>query len=290
MTDQPPMSSVAISSAVSIDMPQDWIRPDWRAPAAVHGFMTTRNGGFSVGAYGGAPSRARDGPPSAAHTGGMNVGVNCGDDPAVVARNRALLRSLLPSEPRWLHQVHGTRVLDLDDISIDPINIHKAMPDGLQADAVVTRRSSTICAIQVADCLPVLFCDADARVVAAAHAGWRGLAAGVLEQTVAAMGVPAGQVMAWIGPGIGPQHFEVGDEVRAAFLDADADAGQAFVPLPGSKWLADLPSLAKGRLRRHGVVNIHVHDECTVSDPERFYSFRRDRVTGRMAAFIWLAL
>jgi len=259
----------------SNDLPSDWILPNWPAPAAVQSFMTSRNGGFSAGAYGGSPGGA----PGC----GMNVGVNCADDPDTVARNRARLRSFLPSEPHWLQQVHGTRVVNLDTIEIG------ARPDSMQADAVVTRRPRTVCAIQVADCLPVLLCDAEARVVAAAHAGWRGLAAGVLEQTLATMGVPAAQVMAWIGPGIGPQRFEVGDEVRAAFVDADAEADAAFVALRHGKWLADLPGLAQRRLRRHGVVNIHGHDGCTVNDPERFYSYRRDRVTGRMVALIWLA-
>jgi polyphenol oxidase len=239
----------------------DWIRPDWSAPARVQALSTTRAGGVSVQPY-----------------DGLNLGVHVGDQPASVAANRAALRSFLPGEPCWLNQVHGTRVVD----ATDPDSV----PD---ADAVVTRRAGAVCVVMTADCLPVLLCDRAGSVVGAAHAGWRGLQAGVIEATVAAMQVPPCDVIAWLGPAIGPNAFEVGDEVRAAFVGDAAIAAAAFQPsaTPG-KWLADIYLLARQRLQALGVNSISGGDLCTVTDRERFFSYRRDGVTGRMASLIWL--
>lgn len=188
------------------------------------------------------------------------------------------LRARLPREPVWLQQVHGTRVVDLDQESHD-----------LQGDAAITRTRDTVCAIRVADCLPVLLCDEAGTVVAGAHAGWRGLSAGLIEETLAAMRVPPKTVLAWLGPAIGPRVYEVGDEVRAVFLQADEQAGLAFAPTRPGHWLLDLYAVARQRLRSRGVESIFGGGLCTYSDPARFYSYRRDRATGRMAAMIWLS-
>lgn len=242
----------------------DWIVPDWPAPANVRALMTTRNGGVSSG-------------PWAGHAGGgMNLGLGSGDARDAVLANRALLERHLPSRPAWLQQVHGTRVVDATTVAGQPV----------EADASYGAAPGTVCAILVADCMPVLFCDG-ARV-AAAHAGWRGLVGGVLEATLAESGLVAGRTMAWIGPAIGPSRFEVGDDVRDAFIAAFDDAAAAFVPLTPGKWLADLPMLARQRLEACGVRDIHASGLCTASDQRRFYSYRRDGVTGRMAALIWI--
>jgi YfiH family protein len=228
--------------------------------------MTTRNGGVSKGAWRGASG------------GGMNLGAGSGDGLDAVELNRAILARHLPSEPAWLTQVHGTRVVDA-----------AALAPGTEADASYTSAPGRVCAILVADCLPVLFTDRQGTRVAAAHAGWRGLAGGVLEATLAASGLVPADTLAWIGPAIGPSRFEVGDEVREAFI---ADAGPEVVACFGShapgKWLADLPALARLRLVAQGVASIHASDACTASDGRRFYSYRRDGVTGRMAALIWI--
>ncbi len=236
--------------------------PDWPAPARVRALMTTRRGGTSP-------------PPWES----LNLGVAVGDEPARVAANRATLRALLPDEPRWLRQVHGRGVVHADDI--DPA----APPD---ADASWTATPGVVCCVQVADCLPVLFAARDGSVVGAAHAGWRGLAAGVLEATVAAMPSPAASLVAWLGPAIGPAAFEVGEEVREAFAASDPGSEAAFVPHAPGKYLADLFALARRRLRAAGVTSIHGGGLCTVSDPERFFSHRRDRPGGRMAALAWI--
>jgi YfiH family protein len=186
------------------------------------------------------------------------------------------LRAILPAEPVWLRQVHGTRVIDLD------------RPQPLEGDAAITTVRHRVCAIRVADCMPVLFADADAAVIAAAHAGWRGLCAGVLESTIAAMGVPGENIVAWLGPAIGPEVYEVGDEVRAAFLQADPAAEGAFAPTRPGHWLLDLYAVARQRLHSRGVRRIFGGGECTYSDA-RFHSFRRDRTVDRMAAYVWLA-
>ena len=235
--------------------------PDWPARAHVKCLMTRREGGVSQ-----APWTS------------FNLGDHVGDDPAHVAANRARLRRLLPAQPGWLKQVHSARVVDLHKPGSDP-----------EADASFTRQTGQICAVLTADCLPVLFCDRAGSVVAAAHAGWRGLADGVLEATVAAMRVPPSEVLAWMGAAIGPQAFEVGDEVRQAFVAQHADASAAFVPqpLPG-KWRADIYQLARIRLKQAGVHAVYGGGHCTFQEAESFFSYRRDGVTGRMASLIWL--
>jgi YfiH family protein len=235
--------------------------PCWAAPANVRTLQTTRRGGVSRGPW-----------------ASLNLGDHVGDEPGAVAANRAAVRCLLPAEPAWLRQVHGTVAVD-------------AAPGGKmpEADAAWTRRPDRVCVVMTADCLPVLFCDRAGSVVAAAHAGWRGLLAGVLESTVAAMGVAPAELLAWLGPAIGPHRFEVGDEVRAAFAARDTHAGACFRPgaRPG-KWLCDLPALARQRLAACGVRDVTGSDECTVDQPDRYFSFRRDGTTGRMATMIWL--
>lgn len=241
----------------------DPIIPDWPAPPAVRAAFTTRAGGVSSGPH-----------------GGLNLGGNCGDDPAAVALNRQRLAAALdlPGEPQWLRQVHGTRVLVLPQATVEP-----------EADGVFATEAGVVCAVQSADCLAVLFCDDRATVVAAAHAGWRGLAAGVLEATVAALPVSPDRLLAWIGPAIGPEAFEVGAEVPAAFVAVDPAAASCFRPgtQPG-KYRGDLFALARQRLTRAGLTRIHGGGISTHADPGRFYSFRRDGVCGRMAALIWI--
>ncbi|WP_028455589.1 peptidoglycan editing factor PgeF [Chitinilyticum litopenaei] len=236
--------------------------PDWPAPACVRALQTTRLGGISP-------------PPYAS----LNLGTHVGDAAAHVAANRALLARHLPSEPAWLNQVHGTAVMNIAGMQPQP-----------NADASFSRIPNTVCAIMTADCLPVLFCDRAGTVVAGAHAGWRGLCNGVLEATVAAMQTAAGDILAWLGPAIGPDAFEVGSEVRDAFMAHDANAAAAFRPAatPG-KWLADIYLLARQRLNAAGIRAIYGGGLCTVSDSERFFSYRRDQQTGRMASLIWLA-
>lgn len=251
----------------------DWLLPHWTAPASVRSFVTTRQGGVSAGPYGLVDGTAA----------GLNLGLATGDDPAAVAANRARVRTLLPADPVWLRQVHGARVVDLDRA---PEASGAAVLE--EADASVTRRPGVVLAIQVADCMPVLFSNRAGTVVAAAHAGWRGLSQGVLEATLAALETDPGQVIAYLGPAIGRDAFEVGADVRDAFCRADAAAETAFRPKNPGKWLADLEWLARDRLARAGVTAVTAASACTVTQPERFYSFRRDRVTGRMAAFIWL--
>ena len=233
--------------------------PDWPAPPGVRTLQTLRTGGFSPAPW-----------------ASFNLGNHVGDDPARVAANRAELRQALPGEPLWLAQVHGTLVVEAG-----------LAPQGASADASFSRQPGQVCAVMTADCLPVLFCDRAGTVVAAAHAGWRGLLDGVLENTIAALRVAPGELLAWLGPAIGPERFEVGDEVRAAFVAHDADAANGFRP-QGSKWLADIYALARQRLLQAGVTAISGGGACTVSDAERYFSYRRDGVTGRMATLIWL--
>ena len=238
------------------------IVPDWPAPKQIKCLMTTRAGGVS-----GAPWSS------------LNLGDHVGDAPADVAANRARLRQHLPAEPAWLKQVHSTRAVD-------------ASSGQVEADAAFTRQPGQVCAVLTADCLPVLFCDRAGSVVAAAHAGWRGLADGVLEATVAAMEVPPGDLLAWMGAAIGPRVFEVGDDVRQAFADHHPEAAAAFLPHPAlerGKWLADLYLLARIRLDHAGVSAVYGGGRCTFSEAESFFSYRRDGVTGRMASVIWLA-
>lgn len=241
----------------------DFIFPDWPAPPGVRALSTTRSGGFSA-------------PPW--HS--FNLGDHVGDDPRAVAANRALLQQQLQAAPLWLRQVHGTRCVDAAAAAM--------VATGIEADASFTRQRGVVCAVLTADCLPVLLCDERAAVVAVAHAGWRGLAAGVIEATVGAMREPGERLMAWLGPAIGPQAFEVGGEVRETFVAHDPQAAQAFVAAPGGKWLCDIQRLARQRLNALGIRRIAGTDSCTVRQEQNFFSYRRDGVTGRMASLIWL--
>jgi YfiH family protein len=241
------------------------IFPDWPAPAQVKSLMTTRDGGVS-----------------AAPWASFNLGDHVGDAPAQVAANRARLRQRLPSEPGWLRQVHSAAVVEAVAGGVETGR------GEVEADASFTRRTGIVSGVLTADCLPVLFCDRAGSVVAAAHAGWRGLAGGVLEATVAAMQVPPGDVLAWLGAAIGPQAFEVGDDVRQAFVAQHPEAAAAFVAHAPGKWLADIYALARIRLHHVGVQAIYGGGRCTFSEADRFFSYRRDGVTGRMAALIWL--
>ena len=253
---------------------QRFIVPDWPdAPPNIGALATTRRGGYSVAPY-------DDG----AGGGGLNLGLHVGDDARTVLRNRALL----PGAPAWLTQVHGVTVLDAAAV---------APESAPEADASIASSAGPVCVIMTADCLPVLFADLNGKVVGAAHAGWRGLAAGVLGATVAAMRrAGAGEITAWLGPAIGPQQFEVGGEVLATFLAvahgaAEQDAIRAaFAPLASGagKYLADMPALARCLLARDGVSRAWGGQHCTVSERARFYSYRRDGVTGRQASLIWL--
>ncbi len=246
-------------------MQTEFIVPDWPAPANVRALVTTRHGGVSAGPY-----------------ASLNLGDHVGDDPAAVAENRRLLRARLPAEPVWLKQVHGKQCCDAAACS----NAKGNPPP--EADAAFSRTPGVVCAVLTADCLPILLCDTAGTVVAAAHAGWRGLAAGVIEATVAAMGVPGEDLLAWLGPAIGPRHFEVGGEVRDVFSAHDPQAARAFVARPDGKWLCDIYLLARQRLADLGVCRITSADFCTVRDTQQFFSYRRDGATGRMASLIWL--
>ena len=241
------------------------LQPDWPAPARVRAYSTTRHGGHSSGCY-----------------ASLNLGDHVGDDPASGAANRRGLSQALelPSEPLWLRQIHGTQVVEAD-------RARSGTSHEIQADGSVTSVPGTVCVVMTADCLPVLLCDRVGTRVAALHAGWRGLVAGVLEAGVAAMHCPPEQLMAWIGPAIGPTAFEVGDEVRAAFVDHDPAAGRCF-EASNQRWLADLPTLARQRLSSAGVGSVHGGRWCTWQDGERFFSYRRDGQTGRQASLIWL--
>lgn len=239
----------------------EWITPDWPAPPRVRAMQTLRTGGLSSAPW-----------------DSFNLGDHVGDDPERVAANRRLLRAALPAEPAWLMQVHGVATVDA-----------KICQKMEAADASFTSSTGVVCAIMTADCLPVLFCDRAGTVVAAAHAGWRGLAAGVLEASIHAMAVAPSEILVWFGPAIGAQAFEVGDEVREVFLSDDAGAHVCFVPQGSGKWLADLYGLARRRLHRAGVDAIYGGGYCTASDPAQFFSYRRDGITGRMASLIWLA-
>lgn len=241
------------------------LRADWPAPPGVVAFTTLRHG-----AGGSAPP-----------FDSFNLGARCGDEPDAVIANRAALSTLAgsPGAPHWLRQVHGTGVIRVADAPT-------AEPE---ADAVVTDTPGSVLAILTADCLPVVFAADDGSEVAAAHAGWRGLAAGVLEATVAAMRMPPARLRAWLGPAAGPKAYEVGDEVRDVFLAHDPEAASAFAPSRPGHWRIDLYALARMRLRRAGLAPDAVHGGslCTISDPSRFYSHRRDARTGRMATLVW---
>ena len=250
-------------------MHNDW-HLNWQLPLGVHAACTTRMGGVSL-------------PPF----DGFNLGDHVKDDPLAVAANRAELAKQLGAHPVFLQQVHG----------VDVVEIHADTPDGTVADACWSRDAGVACTIMVADCLPLLFTHRQGSVVAAAHAGWRGLLGGVIERTVSAMsehrGIQANDLLVWLGPCIGPAAFEVGDDVRLAFEQRDASAQTYFSPHPkhAHKWLADLAGMARGRLRALGVHDIQGNDStsswCTVTQSSRFFSYRRDGVTGRFAACIW---
>jgi YfiH family protein len=268
------------------------IIPDWPAPANVKSMQTTRLGGGSSAPY-----------------ENFNLGDHVGDEPMSVARNRMLLNTLLPSEPVWLRQVHGTVVANADRAGCLP-----------QADACIARHPAAVCVVMTADCLPVLLCDKQGSVVGAAHAGWKGLVAGVIQATVQAMDVAPQNLMAWLGPAISQQAFEVGDEVRALFVNADPRAAGAFISCQPGKWFADIYALAVMQLNALGITQIYGGGDCdtllrssrsreqlpaappapdgstapcrggycTFRESERFFSYRRDGVTGRMGTFIWL--
>ncbi len=271
--------------------PPDWLTPDWPAPPGVRALCTTRAGGASRPPY-----------------DSFNLGDHVGDDPLAVRSNRAALQGALQARPVFLQQVHGTQVLTLRGDE----------PDGSVADGCVTTRRGLACTIMVADCLPVLLAHRSGRLVGAAHAGWRGLAGatgpqhaawaggGILEQIFrrfmalapvdtgdAAIKSIANEVVVWLGPCIGPEAFEVGPEVKAAFEAHDAQAAAMFRPHTPGKWLANLPGLARQRLAALGVTQVYGNDGsagwCTVANASRFFSHRRDRVSGRLAACVWLA-
>ena len=239
-----------------------WIEPAWPAPPQVRALTTTRRGGTSSGAY-----------------ASLNLAAHVGDRPDCVARNRALLirQARLPAEPLWLEQVHGCEVVDIG-----------AGTAGGRADAAIARGAGRVCAVLTADCLPLLLCDRAARAVAAVHAGWRGLAAGVIEAAVARLAVPRQDLLCWLGPAIGPGAFEVGHEVRRRFVRQDAAAASAFRLRDNGRWLADLYALARLRLTTLGIGSVHGGGRCTYSEAQRFFSYRRDGATGRMASLIWI--
>jgi YfiH family protein len=242
------------------------IVPDWPAPVSVHAIVTTRW----------MPGRSR--PPFDA----MNLGARCGDAPDAVAENRDLLIDLLglPAAPHWLHQVHGTRVFAADDKSVEGASEP-------EADAAVTRTPGSVLAVLSADCLPVLLCSDDGHAIGVAHAGWRGLAAGVIKAAVERLGASAEHLLAWLGPAIGPASYEVGGDVRAAFVTRDAHAASAFAATRPGHWRCDLYALARLRLAAAGVTRIYGGAFDTCADA-RFYSYRRERETGRFASLIWM--
>jgi len=241
-------------------MPADWIVPDWPAPARVQALSTLRSGGFSQ-------------PP----WDSFNLGDHVEDNPDLVARNRARLvaDAHLPAEPLWMEQIHGCEVLTDGD-------------HGSRGDARFSSQPKEICVVMTADCLPVLLCDMQGTAVAAVHAGWRGLAGGVLEQALRCFDQPASAIMVWLGPAIGPSVFEVGDEVRGLFMQQQTRSESAFQPHAQGKWLVDIYELARQHLYVQGVEQVYGGGFCTYTDSERFFSYRRDGRTGRMASLIWL--
>ena len=233
------------------------ITPNWPAPSKVKAYTTTRQGGHSQPPY-----------------DSLNLGDHVDDDPKAVAANRATLRQLLPAEPVWLKQVHSTKIVTANT--------------SCTADASMTTELNKVCVVLTADCLPVLFCDRAGTTVAAVHAGWRGLAGGILEVTLQNLKKAPEDILVWLGPAIGPQAFEVGGEVRDAFTNYLPQATKAFKANGEGHWLADLYLLARQRLAHHGVTQVFGGEFCTYTDAERFYSYRRDKITGRMASLIWL--
>lgn len=276
-----------MAQTVDAPLPPDWLTPDWPAPANVRAVCSTRAGGLSAAPY-----------------DRLNLGDHVGDDPQHVAANRVIFQQAMGARPVFLNQVHGTAVLQLD---AEPVASQLTSAAVLAlppvADAALTTTTGVACTIMVADCLPVLFTTLDGRCVAAAHAGWRGLAGqggvGVLEEVYKSFhalalmdkGLVDMKIIAWLGPCIGPQAFEVGDEVRTAFVAQDAQAPSLFVSQGGGKWLANLPALAHQRLLKMGIHQVFGNDGsanwCTVSQTSRFFSHRRDRISGRFAVSIW---
>ncbi|MHB8623351.1 MAG: peptidoglycan editing factor PgeF [Sulfuricaulis sp.] len=242
----------------------EFIYPDWPAPVHVKALTTTRNGGFSIGPY-----------------ASLNLSNLVGDESGNVRRNRALLHEVLklPSEPLWLKQLHGNRVIDAFD----------AAP-GEEADGCVTGTAGVVCAVLTADCLPIFICDRRSTRIGILHAGWRGLAAGIVEEGLRKIQLPTGNLLAWLGPAIGPSAYEVGNEVRQAFVSLDRELAAGFTPVPGRKghWLADLYELARRRLHAQGVHSIYGGLRCTLRERNQFFSHRRDGGCGRMASLIWL--
>jgi len=243
-----------------MSIPTQWIVPGWPVPRCVRALITTRAGGSSCGPY-----------------TGLNLGEHVGDDAQAVRQNRDFLRQFVPSEPIWLKQVHGKRVVEAEP-----------QFSGEEADGSVARAPDRVCAVLSADCLPVLLADVKGTVVGIAHAGWRGLAAGIIENLVRAMGVAPGSLVAFLGPAIGANAYEVGADVFDAFVTQDPRARQGFAASSPGKFLADLGLLARQRIERLGCNNIHGGNLCTYSDAARFYSFRRDGPTGRMASLVWI--
>ena len=246
-----------------MSLPEDWIVPDWPAPACVHAVTTTRQGGVSRGGF-----------------SSMNPADHVGDDPDAVAANRARLQQLLglPARPVWLQQVHGITVVDAAFASGTP-----------EADAAYACQPGVVCAVLTADCLPVLLCDRAGECVAAVHAGWRGLAAGVIEEAVHALHRSGGALLAWLGPAISSVAYTVGDEVRDAFMAHDRQAAAAFLPATDGGWQADLYRLARQRLEACGVTHVYGGGHCSYGERGRFFSYRRDGACGRMASLIWIA-
>jgi YfiH family protein len=261
------MSAASDSEGVQI------LTPEWPAPPQVRAAFTLRSGGVSAAPF-----------------DSLNLGAHVGDEAAAVAENRRRVRARLslPEEPAWLEQVHGAEVVDLDAAAPVVGPTRHAPAAGIPAaDAAVSRRAGRVCVVQVADCLPVLLAARDGSAVAAAHAGWRGLAAGVLEATVKRLAADPRDLLAWLGPGIGAAHFEVGAEVRQAFLAPDAGAADAFAANKRGRWQCDLAGLARRRLATLGIGAVFGGRSCTYSDASRFFSYRRDGRCGRMAALIW---
>ena len=240
----------------------EWLVPDWPAPQRVRAFVTTRTGGVSTGEY-----------------ASMNLGLSSGDVAENVARNRAIVRRVLPGDPTWLAQVHGVDVADLDAAS---------GPERPRADAAVTATPGRVAVVLTADCMPLFFCDKAGRRVAVAHAGWRGMSAGVIESAVRAVAADPADVLAWMGPAIGPEAFEVGPEVKEAFERDDPAASDGFAPGRPGKHMADLYALARRRLAGAGVREVGGGNFCTFNDRARFFSYRRVQQSGRMGAFIWI--
>lgn len=238
------------------------IQPNWPAPTNIKAYTTTRIGGVGRAPY-----------------DTFNLAAHVNDDPANVEKNRILLQEFLhlPSEPLWLTQVHGVNVVQAE-----------LQQPYVTADASYTREKNIVCVAQTADCLPVLICDRAATCVAAIHAGWKGLAAGIIEETIKMLKISGNDLLAWLGPAIGPQAFEVGDDVYEQFIAHDANAALGFKKIDNKKWLADIYLLAKQRLHQCDVQNIYGGEFCTYTDKEQFFSYRRDNITGRMASLIWI--